>query len=196
MTFEQKYKLKTHSLWQPKVPFGILPGDRQDALSALDPWDLLVYDSSRFNEILPLCHWPMDTWAKGAIPRNLCIAMFPECKPDFSNYAKEAVVPVGRQNPKDKAGAWRIEPWWFNPFKLRMEPAKFAYRAPGYLGWRFHNGVGYRHWEATLISTRGFPDFQQTNQAYNSFFVTGIAVDRATISQSILAKEGKKPWLP
>ena len=196
MTFEKKYRLTLSDLWYPEVPFGDLQENRRAALAALDPWNLLVYDPHRTNEILPLCHWPMDAWARGSIPRDLCVALFPECKPDSNGYAEEAVVPVGRMDPLDKTGFWRIEPWWFNPFRLRMEPAKFAYRAPGYRGWRFHNGVGYRRWEATLTSTRGFPDFQQTNQAYNSFFVTGIAVDRATINQSILAKEGKKPWLP
>ena len=196
MTFEQKYKLKAHELWQPEVPFGALQSNRREALSALDPWDLLVYDSSRYNEILPLCHWPMDMWAKGAIPRNLCVALFPEGNPDSGRYPEEAVVPVGRQDPKDKTGAWRIEPWWFNPFKLQMEPARFAHRAPGYRGWKCHCNSGYLRYRSTALSTFEFPQYQQTSQPFGSFFVVGIAIDRATISQSILAKEGKKPWLP
>ena len=87
----------------------------------------------------------------------------------------------------------RGKPHWFNPFKLRMEPAELACRAPGYAGWAYHTGSGYNRGAPIETTVDRFPRYQQANAPFRTFFAVGIVIESKTIAQSILAKE--KPWL-
>lgn len=200
MTFEQAFGVAASDLICPGYgPEGAsrgmtgLPGAQRKALEALDPWSLIVQVMDNYGALCPLTHYPIDQWAKGSCLVRKRIALFNKACVD--DPGADVPIPVGRLDPLavPATGSWRTEPWWFNPFKLRMEPAQQAIFAPGYRGWAWLKGNGYSPW-AALRRAKGsqMPKYQQTSQAFRTFFMAGIYIDRETLNQSVLAKE--KPW--